>query len=221
MNYRLVLRAGLPGEPLLGRPAIPGLSVKFNGGEAIVNDETVIKMMLENPAYNGDYFCADNLTNDPLKALRDAVEPAHVVTEFKYGHVENVKKTQMPVNLSPGMKKMIQEEAMRIAKEMISGELQKIQAEKARKESILGVEIPHSVPPPNLEGPEPKVDPKGEVIVPGGIEGLVIAPELPPRPVAPVWSPDDTEDTEGFAPPVTGPAEEAPAKKKGRPPKSQ
>jgi hypothetical protein len=230
MNYRIVLRAGLPGEPLLGRPPVPGLSVKFNGGEALVNDDTVNKLLFANEAYNMDYFCADNMVKDPFINARAKIEPAHVLTEFKYGHVDSVKASQVPATLPPAIRKMIDEEIERGTRARLAEILERAESDRDKKEFILGKELDRTPPPPKTEIME-KPPAVAEPIQPGGIEGMVIAPELPPRPVAPQWSPEDNQpsemmedfgdmDTEGFETPTTGPAVNPP-KRKGRPPKVQ
>lgn len=118
-NLNIVLRPGMSAQPLTGTPAIPTLFVRFKDGMASVEQEELIQMMLNHPGFNNDFIAADDLGTDPYAYLRQDSEPTHVIEEIKFGHPvsRNVApvKTELPVEI----KKMIQEQATAIAKEML------------------------------------------------------------------------------------------------------
>ncbi len=135
-NLYIVLRPGMQAQPLTGTPAVPTLGARFQNGIIDVQDEAQVEMMRKHPGYNVDFIEADPITNhDPFKYLRQEVEPAHVLQEMKYGQPtgRNVSPTQ--ATLPPEILKMIQDQAMEMAKEMLPGMLKAIVAE-ANKDKV-------------------------------------------------------------------------------------
>jgi hypothetical protein len=129
-NNRLliVLQPGLPAEPLTGRQAVPQLSVRFIQGVAEVKDENTIAKMLNHPGFNIDFVCAEENGVDPYKNTRKEVEPAHVVTEMKYGHPEKSFSSPRPMVVSPEVQNFINKEVnerMMAFMEMITERLSK------------------------------------------------------------------------------------------------
>ena len=84
-NLLIVLRAGLSPQPLTGTPARPTVSVRFKDGVAEVQQQELIDMMLAHPGFNSDFISAENVPTDPYAAIRRSSEPAHTLTEMKYG----------------------------------------------------------------------------------------------------------------------------------------
>lgn len=115
-NYRVILDRGVPAEPISGRSAIPGLSIKFEGGVAIVNDENVIKKMMAHSAFNRDFIVAEEGALDPYAGNRKPMEPTHDITRLKYGHIESASKH--PAEISPETKKVLMEMAASMATSM-------------------------------------------------------------------------------------------------------
>jgi hypothetical protein len=117
-NYRLILDRGIPAEPITGRNAVPGLSVKFEDGIAMVTDDSIIKRMLDHPSFNRDFIRVEDNDNDPFSARRRAIEPEHDVTNIEYGHVGKNMNPRPPMVLTPEAKKILTDMAMDMAKKM-------------------------------------------------------------------------------------------------------
>jgi hypothetical protein len=124
-NLLIVLRPGLQAQPLTGSPAKPTISVRFKDGMAEVESQELIDMMLAHPGFNGDFISADSVQNaDPYSSLRRPSEPAHVLTDMRYGTPVSRKIVgggSFLSTLSPEMQKAVQETAMSMAKEMLPG----------------------------------------------------------------------------------------------------
>lgn len=120
-NYRVVLRPGMPREPLTGREAVPGIHVKFEGGVATVNNDEHIEMMMRHPAYGVDYIAEDSEDLKSFNGFKKDTEPIHTVAEVKYGNVENIKNPK-PIGIAkdPNKMKEIQDIAMKITAEMLA-----------------------------------------------------------------------------------------------------
>lgn len=120
-NLMIVLRPGIPAQPITGTPAVPTLSVRFHEGLAEVFDENIVEMMLRHPAFDSDFISVEEKMSDPYSSMRKPTEPAHVVTEIKYG--TPVQRTGSPTNtqLSPELKKVIEDQAKEIARAMLPG----------------------------------------------------------------------------------------------------
>lgn len=115
-NLRVVLIHGIPGSPIVGREAVPGLSVKFEDGVAIVKDPAIQEKMLAHPSFNQDFILADEAGVDPF--LRKSIEPEHDIQEIQYGHVGKNINPKPAIPLTPEVKKMLTDMAMEMAKKM-------------------------------------------------------------------------------------------------------
>lgn len=147
-NYLVVLSAGLAAQPITGTPAKPTISVRFKDGVAEVTNEDMVKMMLAHPGFNGDFISAEGLPNDPYAANRISSEPAHVVTELKYGTPisKMVKGGSNPV-LPPELQKIVTAMAADMAKAMLPSMLEStlktlVTAHEANKTSVKITEKP-------------------------------------------------------------------------------
>ena len=114
-NLRIILKPGLPAQPVLGIPAQWSVSVKFQDGIAEVKDQKIIDKMLTHMGFNSDYIAVDDNGNDPFAFNRVEAEPAHVITEIKYGHAERSIGTPKKFKVDPEMQKAIAEMANEIA----------------------------------------------------------------------------------------------------------
>jgi hypothetical protein len=119
-NLMIVLRPGMSAQPLTGTPAVPTLSVRFKDGVAEVEQPELIKMTLAHPGFNSDFIASDNVAVDPYANSRVASEPAHEVTELKFGTPisHEVKLGEAP-KLSPEIQKLVQSAAIELAKTML------------------------------------------------------------------------------------------------------
>lgn len=120
-NLCVILKAGLPSEPLTGRPAQPTISVRFQDGIAEVRDEELIKLMEAHPGFNMDFIAVDDGSRDPYAHSRAEVEPVHVLTDMKYGSPERRTIGKQKVQLTPEMYAAVQSVAAEMAKEMLPG----------------------------------------------------------------------------------------------------
>ena len=119
-NLLIVLRPGMSAQPLTGSPAVPTISVRFKDGVADLEQQEMIDLMLAHPGFNNDFISSDNVAVDPYSSTRQAGEPAHEVTDLKYGTpVKHAIKGGDKPKLSPEMQKMVQAAAVELAKTML------------------------------------------------------------------------------------------------------
>lgn len=140
-NLRIILKPGLPSSPLTGALAVPTVFVKFQNGEAHVDDENLIMAMKGHMGFNTDFIAVEDEGKDPFSHNRSDMEPAHHITEMKYGHVEKRYSTPQKFNPSPEMEALIRAEAMKMVKEMLPGAVNAVLSEaraniKAEKEAV-------------------------------------------------------------------------------------
>lgn len=119
-NLLIVLRPGLPAQPITGTLARPAVSVRFKDGLAEVPDGELADMMLKHPGFDSDFIAAGEIgMADPYAYMRQANEPQHQITEMKFGTPVGRKVSGGTPALSPEMRKMIQDMATSLAKEML------------------------------------------------------------------------------------------------------
>lgn len=118
-NLRVVLKHGVPAEPITGRDAVAGVYIKFENGLVNIDDDDIIKMMISHPGFNIDFIAAEEDGKDPYSEQRIESEPQHDLTEIKYGHVGESKKGKRKVLLTKEQKEAlsgyVMEEAKKIA----------------------------------------------------------------------------------------------------------
>lgn len=117
-NLRIVLRQGLPAEPLTGRVAVPGVYVKFERGLVDVNDQETIDLMTKHSGYGRDFVSVDEGQADPYAHQRQDPEPTHQITQMEYGHMGRTINARKPLNLTPEVKKALSEMATEMAKQI-------------------------------------------------------------------------------------------------------
>lgn len=113
-NYMIVLRPGVEGNRALGTHAVAGLYVRFQDGTVDVKEESVAKMLREHNGFNTDFVEVKPEELDPFKDSREEIEPAHIQSELKYGHVEKPVGTPKPVKMTPQVRKVIEKEALKM-----------------------------------------------------------------------------------------------------------
>jgi len=118
-NLHVILKPGIPEQPITGTPASPTVSVRFQDGIAVVKDENMVELMRSHQGYNVDFIEAEEESPDPYAGYREESEPAHVLQEMKYGHPggRNVSPVKKPVPES--LKKLIHDQSVALAKEML------------------------------------------------------------------------------------------------------
>ena len=146
-NLLVVLRPGIPGSHITGSPSRPQVSARFKDGVCELDDSGLVEMMLAHPGFGSDFISTeDTMGTDPYAYLREGVEPEHVVTELKYGQPVGSGKTPS-IKLTPEIKKALQDEAMKMAKEfaaqmapiMAKEYLQNALAEREAQKAASGV----------------------------------------------------------------------------------
>ena len=138
-NLMLVLKQGFPGNHMTGTAPISGVYIKFQNGVVDVKEQSLIDLMLRHPGFNIDYIAVEEEKADPFEYLRNETEPSHILTEIKYGHVEKSVGNKKPMKLSPEIKAVLQEEATRMAREMLPGMMKEVLT-SMKNESTLEVE---------------------------------------------------------------------------------
>jgi hypothetical protein len=139
-NLRVVLEPGVPGDRLAGRIAKTGVYVKFEDGIAKVENEEMIKMMLNHPGFESDYICADD-GSDPYAASRKSSEPDHSVAIMEHGRIgknlnpkPNISFTSEQLEYIRGMiKTEAQKEAVTILKGLVAESKEKRVKNPAKK----------------------------------------------------------------------------------------
>jgi hypothetical protein len=75
--------------------------------------------MMKHPGFNSDFVAAVDDSHDPFASSRQSSEPAHIVTEMKYGAPTKKTVTGNLGSVSPEVAAMIQEQAKELAKQML------------------------------------------------------------------------------------------------------
>ena len=118
-NLLIVLRPGLSAQPLTGTPAKPTISVRFKDGIADVQSQELVDMMLVHPGFNSDFISAEEVPFDPYAGTRQSSEPAHVLTEMKFGTPVKTESKGGTQNIPPELQKMVAGMAAEMAKHML------------------------------------------------------------------------------------------------------
>ena len=103
--------------------------------------------MYKNPGFNTDYIAVDSPLEPTFNQSREEIEPRHVITEIKHGHVGGTmgspRKTKAPQELQNVISEMANEIANKKIKEMLPSliedtmnKMAKIAAEKKVMDSI-------------------------------------------------------------------------------------
>lgn len=158
-NLHIILRPGIQAQPIVGAPAKPAISVRFQNGLANVENEELATMMLEHPGFNSDFISAEEVKVDPYAAFRQDSEPVHTITEMKFGTPQKTVSSKSRPALPPEVLKLIQEQAIEIAKQMLPS-----MVEATLKTIVEAKEATKATPKVNV--PEPiKMDTSSEVEV--------------------------------------------------------
>ena len=117
-GLRIMLKHGIPAEPVTGRNAVPSVSVKFENGIAKINDEKTIEMMKAHPGFNSDFILSDE-QGDPYKNTRKQNEPDHDIQVLEHGLVKKNLNPAKPIdNMSVEQKEFFEEMVKETAKKI-------------------------------------------------------------------------------------------------------
>lgn len=140
-NYMVVLKPGKEGNRASGTQAVSGLYVKFDSGVVDIKDEAITELMREHPDCGNAFVEVKEDEVDPYAEKREEVEPKHVTSEMKYGHIVSREGTPIKTNVSPQVKAMIKAEAIKMIPdilkqdpELIKGILRDMAAEAVAKD---------------------------------------------------------------------------------------
>ena len=110
-NLLVILTPSISAEPLSGRQATPGLSVRFEGGSLAVENVSICEKILAHPGLDRDFFLVKEEAPDPFKDNRKSIEPSHQITEMQFGQptksIGDKYVPQIPKELKEHMTKMI------------------------------------------------------------------------------------------------------------------
>lgn len=159
-NLRVILKPGLPAEPLTGRPSDPGISVKFQDGLLEVSDQVIIDRLMAHAGLTMDFWAVeDGEFKDPFKHMREEIEPVHQIMEFQYGRPAQMLTSQKKQKLSPEVEKMLNERALEIAKELLPGMVEQLlkvgaakqAADAEAKQQVSETQMPQQTVSPKVE----------------------------------------------------------------------
>ena len=152
-NLLVVLQPGLPANPLSGTPARPTVSIRFKDGSCEVPEGPVLELVKACPALGSDFVAVTEGGRDPFASSRPSAEPQHVITELKYGTPESRKVSPSKNPVPPELQKLIQAEAIALAKEMLPGMIRDTLRSLAEQEKAVSP-IADEVQPSELSGEE-------------------------------------------------------------------
>lgn len=161
-NLLIVLKPGLSAQPITGTPAKPTVSVRFKDGVADVQSQELVDLMVAHPGFNSDFISAEGTVADPFAFTRESSEPAHSITEVKFGTpVSKVTKGGNP-QLSPEIMKLVQQMATKMATDMLPGMVESTIKEivsanqEIKEENAVKEETDENPPAPKSTRPAPK-----------------------------------------------------------------
>lgn len=126
-NLRVILKPGIPAEPLTGRASFPGISVKFQDGMLEVNDQVIIDQLLAHDGCKVDFWpVEEGEWKDPFKFQRSEMEPVHQITEFEYGRPGRTISSPKAAKLPPEVEKLLNDRAIEIAKQLLPGMVEQV-----------------------------------------------------------------------------------------------
>lgn len=141
-NLCIVLKHGMPAEPITGRLAVPALYVKFENGVVNVQDEDTQKLMLAHAGFNNDFISAEKDETDPYAHVRKDMEPEHDITEIKHGGIGKNMNPKSSVTISPEQKKVMMDMAKEMASTMAPKLAKDMLEELAKKAKEKEVSLP-------------------------------------------------------------------------------
>lgn len=144
-NYMLVLKPSAPAEPLTGRNAVPGLSVRFENGVVDVQNEEIAKRMCEDRLFKVDFFLADENVDIFEKQRKDS-EPVHSLTEINFGQpgktISSPVKKKLPEELSKFVNESIEKGIKDGISKILPDLLEKVVKDTLEKKESAKVESP-------------------------------------------------------------------------------
>ena len=113
-NLMIVLKPGVPGSSVTGTQPVPGIYVRFQSGTVDVHEESIIEMLRNSKSFGRDFVEVKQHESDPYEHARQETEPIHNITEMEYGHIGKKTTSKGKTVLSPEIKKLIENEAVKM-----------------------------------------------------------------------------------------------------------
>lgn len=150
-NYRIVLRSGISSEPQTGRAAVPGIYIKCNNGEAIINEdmarrmgltiEELITMIRRHRGYgkDGDFIFVDDeelkeqVVDYQSGVIRRSIEPEHDVFQLGGKNLNPTPRMQLTADQQKILTQMAVDMAKKMAPQM-AAEMLKTMVEQREEE---------------------------------------------------------------------------------------
>lgn len=142
-NLQVVLKHGIPAEPITGRQPVAGLYAKFENGVINTSNQEMIDLLLKHPGFNRDYILVEEGQIDPYLAQRKPNEPEHDMVQLKYGHIEKNLNPRPALKLNSAQQQLVKELALKIAQDAapkMAKKMLKDMLEKKVEEKKEGVE---------------------------------------------------------------------------------
>ena len=118
-NLMIVLKPGVPGSTITGQQPTPGIYVRFQGGVVDVKEESIINMLRGHKGMGSDFIEIKQSEVDPYEYTRQDIEPIHNITEMEYGHIGKKISSKGKTILSPELKKLIENEAVKMLPDIL------------------------------------------------------------------------------------------------------
>lgn len=118
-NLMIVLKPGVPGSTITGQQPTPGIYVRFQGGVVDVKEESIINMLRGHKGMGSDFIEIKQSEVDPYEHTRQDIEPIHNITEMEYGHIGKKISSKGKTILSPELKKLIENEAVKMLPDIL------------------------------------------------------------------------------------------------------
>jgi len=137
-NLRLVLRPGIPAQPITGSPAVPTVFIQFKDGLAQTENEEIIEMLQHHKDFNRVFIQVEEGVKPAFEANKSA-EPVHVLSDIEHG--KSVNRRGNPVGVNPDaskkMQEAINEQAKAMAMAMLPELLKAVQEGQTEKETTV------------------------------------------------------------------------------------
>ena len=118
-NLMIVLKPGVPGSTITGQQPTPGIYVRFQGGVVDIKEESIINMLRGHKGMGSDFIEIKQSEVDPYEHTRQDIEPIHNITEMEYGHIGKKISSKGKTILSPELKKLIENEAVKMLPDIL------------------------------------------------------------------------------------------------------
>lgn len=150
-----MLEPGLSAQPLSGFQGKQPVYIKFENGIVEIKDESLIEKMLAHRAFthDNDFVVVEENAIDPFVGRREEMEPVHIHTEMKYGHVgASSMSPERKTKVNPEISKLVNDLAMKQIQDMLPGLVT-----QGVKDVLAAFKAENSVSSESTEDAQPKI----------------------------------------------------------------